>query len=78
MAENSLNCADDGEALHRPETDRSMVPFGAGLRACIGKALAQQQLYEAVFALMDGEGLEDGARTVQQRIEREEWFDGEI
>ncbi len=78
IAENILNCADDGEALHRPEMDRSMVAFGAGLRACIGKALAQQQLYEAVFALIDSEVLEDGARTVQQRIERKEWFNGEI
>ena len=78
IGENSLDCADDGEALHRPEMDRSMVPFGAGLRACIGKALAQQQLYEAVFALIDSEVLEDGARTVQQRIERKEWFNGEI
>ena len=78
IGEKSLDGANDGEGLYRPEMDRSMVPFGAGLRACIDKALAQQQLYEAVFALVDSEVLEDGARTVQQRIEMKEWFNGEI
>ena len=75
--ERSLDGADDGESLHRPKMDGSMIPFGAGLRACIGKTLALQQLYEAVFALIDSEVL-DEARTVKQRIERKEWFNGEI
>lgn len=78
IGEKSLDVANDGKGLYRPEMDRSMVPFGAGSRACIGKALAQQQLYEAVFALVDSEVLEDGARTVQERIEMKEWFNGEI
>ena len=78
IGEDSLKCEDHSEVLHRPEMDRSVISFGAGLRACIGKALAQQQLYEAVFALIDSEVLEDGARTVQKTIERKEWFNGEI
>jgi cytochrome P450 len=56
---------------------KSMLAFGAGLRGCIGKNLAQRQLYESVVAVVDGEILE-GARTVQQRIEIIEWFNAEI
>ncbi|RMD44197.1 hypothetical protein DV735_g968, partial [Chaetothyriales sp. CBS 134920] len=65
------------EGLHRPDMDKSMIPFGAGLRACIGKNLAHQQLYETVKAVVDSEVLA-GARTCQQRIEMIEWFNGEI
>ena len=78
ISERSLNGIDDDETLHGPDMDRSIVAFGAGLRACIGKALAQQELYAAVFALVDSEVLEGGARTLQQRIEMKEWFNGEI
>ncbi|RMZ75273.1 hypothetical protein DV737_g5366, partial [Chaetothyriales sp. CBS 132003] len=63
------------EGLRRPDMEKSMIPFGAGLRACIGKNLAQQQLYETVMAVVDSEVLV-GARTCQQRIEMIEWFNG--
>lgn len=65
------------EGLRRSGMEKSMIPFGAGLRACIGKNLAQQQLLETVMAVVDSEVLE-GARTCQQRIEMIEWFNGEI
>jgi cytochrome P450 len=67
----------ENSELHRPEMDRSMMPFGAGFRACIGKNLAQQQLYEAVVAVI-GSGVLVGAKTCQARIEMIEWFNGEI
>ena len=65
------------EGLRRAEMDRNMIPFGVGLRACIGKNLAQQQLLETVIAIVHSEVLE-GARTCQERIEMVEWFNGEI
>lgn len=70
---------EDGEdgGLQRPDMQKSMLAFGAGLRACIGKSLAQRQLHETVAAIVDSEVLE-GARTCQERIEIVEWFNGEI
>lgn len=67
--------------LSRPDMDRNMMPFGVGLRACIGKNLALRQLYETVAAAcredMGGDLLE-GAKMRQERIEMIEWFNGEI
>lgn len=70
---------DDGndEGLHRPGMERSIIAFGAGSRACIGKNLAQEQLYQTVRAVVNG-GVLDGATTCQERIEVVEWFNGEI
>jgi cytochrome P450 len=65
------------EGLRRPGMERSMLPFGAGLRACIGKNLAQVQLYETVKALASSRVLE-GARTLQSCIDLIEWFNAEI
>ena len=63
--------------LRRSGMERSLIPFGAGLRACIGKNLAMQQLHEAVMAVVESEVLE-GARTCQEKIEVIEWFNGDI
>lgn len=70
---------DDGtdQKLRRPGMERSMIPFGAGLRACIGKNLAMHQLHETVKAVVESEVLE-GARTCQEKIEVIEWFNGDI
>ena len=70
---------DDGtdDGLRRSGMERSMIPFGAGLRACIGKNLAMQQLHETVMAVVESEVLE-GARTCQEKIEVIEWFNGDI
>lgn len=63
--------------LYRPHMERSLVAFGAGLRACLGKNLAMQQLLETVAAVVDSEVLE-GARTSEERIEVIQWFNGDI
>ena len=63
--------------LHRQGMERNMMPFGAGSRACIGKNLAQCQLFEAVMAVGESRVLE-GARTCQEKIELVQWFNGEI
>ena len=63
--------------LKRPRMEKSILAFGAGTRACIGKNLALEQLYHTVRAVVDAEVLE-GARTCQERIELNEWFNGEI
>ena len=70
---------DDGAdgGLRRPGMSKSMIPFGAGLRACIGKNLAMHQLHETVMAVVESEVLE-GARTCQEKIEVIEWFNGDI
>jgi cytochrome P450 len=70
---------DDGtdSGLRRPGMDKSMMPFGAGLRACIGKNLAMHQLHETVMAVVDSEALE-GARTCEENIKVIEWFNGDI
>ena len=65
------------EGLGRRDMERSMMPFGVGLRACIGKNLAQQQIYETVVAVVES-GVLDWARTCQKEIEMVEWFNGEI
>ncbi|KAL1866896.1 hypothetical protein Daus18300_006599 [Diaporthe australafricana] len=65
------------EGLRRPDMERSLLMFGLGLRACIGKNLAQQQLHEAVKAVALS-GVLEGARTVKERIELVEWFNAEI
>ncbi|MCJ1386378.1 hypothetical protein MMC17_009504 [Xylographa soralifera] len=70
---------EDGKdnGLGRLDMERCMMPFGVGLRGCIGKNLAQQQIYESVVAVVHS-GVLEGARTCQERIEIAEWFNGEI
>ncbi|MCJ1317168.1 hypothetical protein MMC15_002491 [Xylographa vitiligo] len=70
---------DDGtdRGLRRADMDKSMMPFGHGLRACIGKNLAMHQLHETVLAVLESDVLED-ATTVQDKIEMYEWFNGDI
>ncbi|KAL9602707.1 MAG: hypothetical protein Q9219_001697 [cf. Caloplaca sp. 3 TL-2023] len=67
----------DEAGLRRPGMERSILAFGAGSRACLGKGLAMQQLLESVRAVV-GSGVLEGARTVKERIEVVEWFNGEI
>lgn len=70
---------DDGtdDGLRRSGMDKSMMPFGAGLRACIGKNLAMHQLHETVMAVLDTDALE-GASTCRDKIDMIEWFNGDI
>lgn len=70
---------DDGtdNGLRRLGMERSMIPFGAGLRACIGKNLAMHQLHETIRAVVESEVLEE-ARTCQKKIDMIEWFNGDV
>ncbi|KAH5665337.1 hypothetical protein HBI23_069560 [Parastagonospora nodorum] len=63
----------------RLKMEMNMMPFGVGLRGCIGKNLAMRQLYETISAVCSTDtGLLEGARIKQQHIEVIEWFNGEI
>ena len=69
------------EGLGRPSMEKSMMPFGMGGRACIGKNVSLKQLYETVLAVVSadpGKDLLEGARMQQNRIDIIEWFNGEI
>lgn len=70
---------DDGSdaGLRRPDMERSLFAFGAGLRACIGKNLAMHQIQETVMAVVDSEILE-GAQTCEEQIEVIQWFNGDV
>lgn len=70
--DDEMNCG-----LYRPHMERSLIAFGAGLRACLGKNPAMQQLLERVAAFVDSEVLQ-GARTSEERIEVVQWFNGDI
>lgn len=48
--------------------DRSILAFGAGARACLGKALAMRQLEESLKRVVRS-GVLKGARTCEERIE---------
>ena len=65
------------EGLKRADMERNLIPFGAGLRACIGKNLAERQIYETISRLV-GSGVLEEARTCKEEIEMYEWFNGEI
>ncbi|KAL4931697.1 cytochrome P450 [Aspergillus undulatus] len=65
-----------GTGLRRLK-ESDMFPYGLGSRACLGRNLANQQLYTTVAKVIESDVL-DGAVTCTDRIELVEWFNAEI
>ncbi|PSR79892.1 cytochrome P450 [Coniella lustricola] len=57
--------------------DRDSFAFGIGSRACLGRNLANHQLYIAVKEVVQS-GVLEGAKTCKDSIEIIEWFNAEI
>ncbi|KAI0015266.1 cytochrome P450 [Xylariomycetidae sp. FL0641] len=65
------------EAQARRVRERNVFPYGLGARACLGRNLANQQLYVVVKEVVQS-GVLEGARTCLDRIDIIEWFNAEI
>lgn len=73
---------DDGKVderveRQRREMERDTFPFGVGSRMCIARNFATHELFVAVRVLIES-GVLEGARTCDERIELEEWFNAGI
>ena len=55
-----------------PEMRRDWVPFGMGVRSCIGRGLSNVVILEVVKAVVESDLLA-GASLVQDKIEVREW-----
>ena len=55
-----------------PEMRRDWIPFGMGVRSCVGRGLSNVVISEVMKAVVDSDLLA-GARAVQDRIEVKEW-----
>jgi cytochrome P450 len=66
----------EGTGLRRLK-ESDIFPYGVGPRACLGRNLANQQLFTAVARVVESEAL-DGAVTCTGRIDLIEWFNAEI
>ncbi|RYP44795.1 hypothetical protein DL768_008786 [Monosporascus sp. mg162] len=66
-----------GDARARHVREWNAFPFGLGSRACLGRNLANHQLYVVVKEVLES-GVLDGARTCTDRIDIIEWFNAEI
>ena len=61
----------------RREMERDTFPFGAGSRMCIARNFATHELFVAVRVLIES-GVLDGAKTCDQIIKLDEWFNASI
>ena len=73
---------EDGKVNERAERqkremERDTFPFGVGSRMCIARNLATHVLFLAVSVLVKS-GVLEGARTCEEKIELEEWFNAGI
>ena len=66
-----------GQAQARRIRERNAFPYGVGSRACLGRNLANHQLYVVVKEVLES-GVLEGARTCDERIDIIEWFNAEI
>ncbi|KAK4159539.1 cytochrome P450 4A10 [Cladorrhinum sp. PSN259] len=55
-----------------PEMRRDWIPFGMGVRSCIGRVLSNAVILEVTKAVVESDLLA-GARAVQDKIEVKEW-----
>jgi cytochrome P450 len=69
--------ASGGEKGFRRLKESDIFPYGLGSRTCLGRNLANQQLYATVARVVESGNL-DGAVTCTERIELIEWFNAEI
>ncbi|KAI0481332.1 cytochrome P450 [Xylariaceae sp. FL0804] len=79
VPERWLPAADEpaAEWAARRLRERNMLPYGLGARACLGRNLANHQLYYVLKEVMESDVLE-GARTCAEKIDIIEWFNAEI
>ena len=56
---------------------RDWVPFGTGLRQCIARNLATQELFMVVEKVVES-GVLEGAMAVGEKIEIWEWFNAAV
>ncbi|KIA75603.1 cytochrome P450 [Aspergillus ustus] len=69
--------ASDEETGARRLKESDIFPYGLGSRACLGRNLANQQLFTTVASVVESDAL-DGAVTRTDRIDLIEWFNAEI
>ncbi|KAF3769423.1 cytochrome P450 [Cryphonectria parasitica EP155] len=66
-----------GEIQARRIRERNLIPFGLGSRACLGREIAEKQLYVVMKEVIKSRVLE-GAWTCTEKIDIIEWFNAEI
>lgn len=59
------------------EMNRDHFAFGLGTRTCIARNLAMAELFEGTRGVVVS-GVLEGARTVVERIEIDEWFNSKV
>ncbi|KAL5341124.1 cytochrome P450 [Aspergillus crustosus] len=74
LPERWLSSGEEGE---RRLKENDIFPYGLGSRTCLGRNLANQQLYATVARVVESNVL-DGAVTCTDKIELIEWFNAEI
>lgn len=59
------------------EMNASLIPFGKGARSCLGRNLANAEIFIATEAIVRADVLK-GAKRVKDKIEIYEWFNCQV